>query len=178
MVQLVGELQAVGSLRKLRVVVHVATWVSWNVREGFYVLVHFLLAKSEVKEIKRDLTVSKLCSCIFEEGVCRLPKIYSLSACFWRICCVGWKQLWVSQNHLRGLEEHHLTSNMLNDIVSALKCSNEAWLCSFLSLEIHWQVIQKIDYQIIAVLKIHEKIIRLGHKHVIWISDHHHLRLL
>jgi hypothetical protein len=47
----------------------------------------------------------------------------------------------MSKNHAGNLEEDHFTTNLLNDIVSALQSCDETGILQFCSSKISWKVI-------------------------------------
>ena len=62
------------------------------------------------------------------------------------------------------LENKQTTANMLANIECTFDCRNYArvlnavhWLC-----EVCWEIIEKLAYNIIAVVQIDEKVVRLG----------------
>jgi len=129
--------------------------VSRYVSECPQVLIAFCLTPTEVEQIKRDLAVSKLVSSIFKEAISGLPKVHSLSTLFRRSLSTRWLNFWMSKDHLTHLKEHHLTSDMLNDVIGTVKSWNKSTFGGMRLLEVLWHVIEEINNQIIAVSKVH-----------------------
>lgn len=76
------------------------------------------------------------------------------------------------------MEEYHLAANMLDNVVCTLKSRYEATLPSVSPRKVLWHVVEQVDDEVIAVLKVHQEVIGLGHEHVFRICANHHLGLL
>lgn len=100
---------------ELGVVVEVAIRMAANITESFQVLV-CLFTVTECEQIEGYLAMGKFNTRIFEECISRLKQVHSLSPSLWRLSG-SLLQFWMSQNHLRNLEEHHLTANLLDNTV-------------------------------------------------------------
>ena len=82
--------------------------------------------------------MSQLSSCVLEKGVCALPKVDSLSAGLDLFCICSWLELWVSNNHWGNLEENHLSSYLLNDVIGTLERRNKATVLTSGFCEVIW----------------------------------------
>lgn len=100
---------------ELGIVIEIAVGVSWDVGECFEVLV-CPLTMAESEQIERDLSMSQFDARVLEESICRIEQVKSLSARLLILLSLS-LQLWMSQNHLRNLEEDHLTTDCLDDAV-------------------------------------------------------------
>ena len=100
---------------ELGVVVEVAIRMAANITESFQVLVR-LFAVTECEQVEGYLAMGKFDTRIFEECISRLKQVHSLSPSLWRLSG-SLLQFWMSQNHLRNLEEYHLTANLLDNTV-------------------------------------------------------------
>lgn len=178
MVELIWELETWKRGVELRVVVHISTCSFWDITECLEVFVYVLWAPSEREQIEWYLWVSQLNSSILEEAICWWPQVHSLSTLFWWIFTSWWLKFWMSQDHVRYLEEYHFTSDHLNDVIGWLKSRYEAWFGSMIIQEIIWHVIEEIDYQIVAIMQVYKQVFILRHENVFWVSTYHHLGLL
>jgi len=139
MIELIWKLSSMCSCIKLRVIINISVWSLRNVTERFYIFIPFCDSNTKIKQIKRNLSVCKFTTCIFEKIVCWLPQINSFLTCFWLFHSFNWwLKFWVSQNHRRYLEEHHFTTNLLYDIVCTLQGSNESAVLSWCIYKIVW----------------------------------------
>ena len=177
MVKFIWEFQAVGPGVEFWVMVEVSTGVPAYITKSPQILVTLGLSPAKVEEVKWNLSMRQLCPSIFEKGVCRLPQIHPFSSLFGCLTSSGRLKLLVAQDHLWHLEEYHLTANMLDNIVRALKSRNEATLTSMSPRKVLRHIVEQANYEIITVLKVHQKIVRLWHKHVFCICTNHHLGL-
>ena len=100
------------------VVIEVAIGMAGNVTECLQIFV-CSLAVTEREQVERDLTMGQFNTRIFEESICRLEKVKALGTCLRRFAR-RLLQLWMSQNHLRNLEEDHLTANLLDNTICTL----------------------------------------------------------
>ena len=66
---------------------------------------------------------------------------------------------------------------MLDNIVCALKSGYEATLTSMSPGKVLRHVVEQVDYEVIAILKVYQKVIWLWHEHVFCICATHHLWL-
>ena len=66
---------------------------------------------------------------------------------------------------------------MLDNIICTLKSRYEATLTSMSPSKVLRHVVEQVDYEVIAILKVYQKIIWLWHKHVFRICATHHLWL-
>ena len=67
---------------------------------------------------------------------------------------------------------------MLDNIIRALKSRYEATLTSVRPSEVLGHVVEQVDDKVIAILKVHQKIVGLWHEHVFCICATQHLWLL
>jgi len=175
-VQLVWKFEAVGRRVELRVVVEVAIRMAANITESFQVLVR-LFAVTEGEQIEGYLAMGKFNTRIFEECISRLKQVHSLSPSLWRLSG-SLLQFWMSQNHLRNLEKHHLTANLLDNTVGWLQSCDKAWLDLVRFYEIVRQVIKEVNDKFITIGQVDKQVLRLWKEEVLGIRHNHHLWLL
>ena len=97
------------------VVIEVAIGVAWNITERLQVLVGSF-AVTEREEVERNLSVGQFNAGIFEESIRRLEEVKALGTRLRRLAR-RLLQLRMSQNHLRNLEEDHLSANLLDNAI-------------------------------------------------------------
>jgi hypothetical protein len=114
-VQLVREFETVALRIEFWVVIEVAIGVAWNITERLQVLVGSF-AVTEREEVERNLSVGQFNAGIFEESIRRLEEVKALGTCLRRLAR-RLLQLRMSQNHLRNLEEDHLSANLLDNAI-------------------------------------------------------------
>lgn len=82
------------------------------------------------------------------------------------------------QDHVAHLEEHHFTTDSLDQRVGALEGRDEARLGSRLLGKVIRQVVEQVQHEIVALVEVHQEILGLRHEELVGIRHDKHLRLL
>ena len=125
-----------------------------DVSEGPYVLVLLLLAVAEVEQVEADLALGQLDAGVDEEAVGGGPEVDAVHTLLRRGLVLRRLQLWVTQDGLADLEEHHLAADSVHELMGALQSRHEDRLDGVGAGEVVREVVEQVEHEVVTLLKI------------------------